>query len=249
MAEKLALIDKDLLLRLLSRESRGPPAPPPNPVLTHMDRIDQELQSTIDDSKTSGRLKTQKINELLSKHDTFHKQYDNQSGHSNQLGNVSNLGTPPSNDIWRDKTVVAAPPRTKKITEGLLDHIKSSNRMHWDNDGRLVIDGMSIPGTNILDLVHSMTRKRTKATIPVGSDQFLKVLNEINTPRELLPNVDFFKTKPFGVTVHSLAKHSRFKDRPNPVKAKKKNPKRTNRDVFKTPSTSPQMSPSGWQHI
>ena len=211
MAEKLALIDKDLLIRLLSRNI--PPAPPPNPVLKQMDRIDEQLQSTLEQD-TPERIKSQKINELLLKHDTFHKQYDN------QFGMVQSVppATAPLTDPWRIKTVVTAPLRNKKITEGLLDHIKSSNRMQWDDDGRVVVDGTTIPGTNILDLVHSVTRKRTKAPIPEGSDKFLKILNEINTPRELVPNLDFLKTKPFGITVPSIARHTRYKGQPNPVK-------------------------------
>ena len=207
MAEKLALIDKDLLLRLLSRHSN--PVPPPDPVLKQIERINDQLQTTLESSDTPDRLKSKKVNELLVKHDTFRKQYENQSGYTIPQGPPPGTpqGTAPDVDHWVKKTVSAAPPRSKKITEALLDHIRSSNRMRWDSDGRLVIDGTTIQGTNILDLVHGVTRRRTKAAVPEGTADFLNTLDAINTPRELVPNIDFLKTaKPVPVPVSQYSK-------------------------------------------
>ena len=80
MAEKLALIDKDLLLRLLSR--RIPASAPSDPVLEKMERIDDQLQSALTDTKTPERQKSDNINRLLTSHDAFHKQYDSKFGAS-----------------------------------------------------------------------------------------------------------------------------------------------------------------------
>ena len=188
MAEKLALIDKDLLLRLLSR--RIPASAPSDPVLEKMERIDDQLQSALTDTKTPERQKSDNINRLLTSHDAFHKQYDSKFGVS--PGGAGAAAAQSWANHWKNKTLDAAPPTQKKMTENLMDHIQSSNRMAWDAQGRLVLDGVTVPNTNILDLVHSIVRKRKKIPIPTGGDKFFNALNEINTPRELLPNAPLY---------------------------------------------------------
>ena len=188
MAEKLALIDKDLLLRLLSR--RIPASAPSDPVLEKMERIDDQLQSALTDTKTPERQKSDNINRLLTSHDAFHKQYDSKFGVS--PGGAGAAAAQSWANHWKNKTLDAAPPTQKKMTENLMDHIQSSNRMAWDAQGRLVVDGVTVPNTNILDLVHSIVRKRKKIPIPTGGDKFFNALNEINTPRELLPNAQLY---------------------------------------------------------
>ena len=229
MAEKLALIDKDLLIRLLGRNN--PTQPPPNPVLEQMGRINDQLQATLDDSNTPERLKSQKINRLLASHENFHKQYDSQfavpptakAGAVRPTDDVVDKSPDTPGDNWHIKTVSAAPPRQHKMTENLLDHIKSSKRMGWDRDGRLVIDGEIIPKTNIVDLIHSMIRRRKKIVMPTGGDKFFRVLNEINTPRELLPNAHHFNAPPSPSESAS----------PRTPKMKKK--KKKEDDLFQTP--------------
>ena len=184
MAEKLALIDKDLLMRLISKNT--PVLPPANPVLKEMSRIDDELESTLQNSKTPDRVKSRKLNQLLFKHDNFHKQYD-------QPAPPPALTTPTVADPWEIKTVNAAPLKNKKLTESLMTHLKLSNKINWDSQGRLIIDGVTYPSTNILDLVHGVTRKRVKAKVPEGTSEFIRALGSINTPQELAPNMEFLK--------------------------------------------------------
>ena len=71
MAEKLALIDKDLLLKLLNKETN--PLPPSNPILTEMKTINEELDTTLGNNDESDRIKTRKVNNLIAKHDIFKK--------------------------------------------------------------------------------------------------------------------------------------------------------------------------------
>ena len=251
MAEKLALIDKDLLMRLISKNT--PVLPPANPVLKEMSRIDDELESTLQNSKTPDRVKSRKLNQLLFKHDNFHKQYDQPGAPTGQPPLPPPGPTVP--DPWEIKTVNAAPLKNKKLTESLMTHLKLSNKINWDSEGRLIIDGVTYPSTNILDLVHGVTRKRVKAKVPEGTSEFIRALASINTPQELAPNMEFLKNaKPQEAPRKLLKKNKPTRSSrltrdalPSPHLRKlrssnlekKSTSKKKSRDEFSTPPDSP----------
>ena len=91
-------------------------------------------------------------------------------------------------DRWYAKTVDAMPPSLRQKAAHLLDHIKSTENIQWDRDGRIVIDNVTLAGTNVLDLVHGATRQRKNQPTPSGARQFLEALDKSNTPKELVPN-------------------------------------------------------------
>ena len=66
MATKLALIDSDLLLRLLDKQ-QDRATPPANPILREMNNLDRQMHGTLNDPGLSDLSKSQKINSLLSK--------------------------------------------------------------------------------------------------------------------------------------------------------------------------------------
>ena len=201
MAAKLALIDKDLLLRLLASQKTAPepPLPPSDPILNHMRDIDDRLQSVLDSQNLPPPPKSQKINDLIAEHDNFYQKYKQQTEAPYGSSPISQpqspmsstaTGMPQGHEIWYNKTMQLATKTGAPITKLLLDHIKSSNKVKWDSDGRLVVDGNPIEGSNIADLVASVTKKRKNVNPPRGADIFLKALSDINTPREAAPHIE-----------------------------------------------------------
>ena len=55
----------------------------------------------------------------------------------------------------------------------------------WDKTGQVKIEGESIPGSNISDLVSDAMRSR-KNYNPEGSKEFFEALNKINVPKDLV---------------------------------------------------------------
>ena len=186
MATKLALIDSELLLKLLDRHADRA-SPPANPILREMNTIDSQMQGTLHDPKLSDLAKSQKINSLLTKHDNFTKQFQNQPP---PLVAVENTQDPDQlqQDHWYTKIVNSVPQTLQLKAKSLLDHIKDSKNMQWDRDGRLVINGTTLSNTNMLDLIHGVTRQRKTQPTPTGAGEFLDALAKINTPNELVPN-------------------------------------------------------------
>jgi len=70
-------------------------------------------------------------------------------------------------------------------TSTLLNLLLTSNRISWDQTGAVSIDNNVLPGSNIIDLIHDVIRKRTSQH-PVGLDVFKSFLRDINVPNELI---------------------------------------------------------------
>ena len=197
MAAKLSLIDTELLLKLLDKRlNSAPPAlpmPPPHPILREMSAIDDKMQGALADPGLSDLSKSQKINSLLSKHDNFTRQFENQPPPTVSLEPPPLPERTYTQDRWYAKTVDAMPPSLRQKAAHLLDHIKSTENIQWDRDGRIVIDNVALEGTNVLDLVHGATRQRKNQPTPSGARQFLEALDKSNTPKELVPNAAAFR--------------------------------------------------------
>ena len=191
MATKLALIDSDLLMRLLDKQVDSA-SPPANPILREMSTIDRQMHGALNDPGLSDLAKSQKVNSLLSKHDNFSRQFENQPPPTVTVRPQEDPERQ-GQDYWYSKTVASVPQTLKQKAQDLLDHIKSSKNIQWDSHGRIVIDNVSIPSTNVLDLVHSVTRQRKSRTTPEGAYQFVEALEKINTPKELVPNADLVR--------------------------------------------------------
>ena len=195
MAAKLSLIDTELLLKLLDKRSdRAPslPVPPPHPILREMTHIDDQMRGTLADANLSDLSKSQKINSLLSKHDNFTRQFENQPPPTVNVDQRP-YQEQEAQDHWYSKTVDSMPVSLRQKAINLLDHIKSTKNIQWDRDGRIVIDNATLEGTNVLDLVHGATRTRKNQPTPSGARQFLEALDKSNTPTELVPNAAAFR--------------------------------------------------------
>ena len=85
-----------------------------------------------------------------------------------------------------------------------------------------MVDGKHIPGSNITDLVHYVTRKRPSVKPPVGTKEFQQLLTRTNVPKEALNNGDVFGT-PTGLgTLFSPVRQSpKAKKSPRPQRTVK----------------------------
>ena len=58
----------------------------------------------------------------------------------------------------------------------------------WKDRGELLHEGVAIPDSNIVDLVHDLLRNR-KTVDPIGWQQFANQMHAANIPMELVGNV------------------------------------------------------------
>ena len=67
----------------------------------------------------------------------------------------------------------------------LVSRLKTTK---WNDRGELLHEGVAIPGSNIVDLIHDLLRNR-KTVDPIGWQQFASQMHAANIPMELVGNV------------------------------------------------------------
>lgn len=77
----------------------------------------------------------------------------------------------------------------------LLDHLKKSNVIQWNDDGEISYRGEPIPGSNIVDLVTNTMKIKSSSRLPppAGSNEFAQALKETKVPREYVVNPNVIK--------------------------------------------------------
>ena len=88
-----------------------------------------------------------------------------------------------------DKQIICSVPktmqnRTKLLIQKLKHHL---DFISWNDNRKLVLDGSTIPNSNIVDLVNDVMRKR-KCFNPEHSSTFAKALAKINVPEVYVRN-------------------------------------------------------------
>ena len=83
--------------------------------------------------------------------------------------------------------IVATLPKT--LQEKGRQLLGRLSKVEWNERGELMHEGVAIPGSNAVDLVHDLIRNRKTAREPVGWHQFAKQTRSANIPLELVGNV------------------------------------------------------------
>ena len=69
----------------------------------------------------------------------------------------------------------------------LIQKLKINPSVGWTSAGQLVIHGRPVKGSNLCDLMYDIFRER-RGYVPSGSEQFMRLLAEMNVPETLLSN-------------------------------------------------------------
>ena len=178
---KMALVDPRLLKSL--RENPTPlPHPTSNAIDTSLRDLDAEMTSILDRSDADVSEKVRLYNQALLRYNDMTKARAAKPipvvVAEKKEASAATVGEPTD--------VVGTLPKTLQ-TKGrqLLSRLST---VAWNERGELMHDGVAIPGSNAVDLVHDLLRKR-KTSDPVGWQQFANQMRAANIPMELVGNV------------------------------------------------------------
>ena len=159
---KMALVDPRLLETLRT--------PMQTPVDTPLRDLDAEMTSILDKSDVDVSEKVRLYNQALLRYNDMVK---DRAAKPTPVVGVKESEPIVATDFMAD--VVTTLPKTlqEKGTQ-LVSRIKTTK---WNDRGELLHEGVVIPGSNIVDLVHDLLRKR-KTSDPIGwrlCDSLMKV--------------------------------------------------------------------------
>ena len=202
---KMALVDPRLL------ESLRPPPPPPTNTLDRVLRgLDGEMSSVLDRTDLDEGDKVKLYNQILLRYNTMANKRVKQPTRvvvvnddgtaaaaaaattttTRDGGTATAAAAEPLAAIGTDADIVESVPKTlKNKALRLLKRLRNDPSSQWNDRGELIIEGSAISGSNMMDLVNDVLRKR-KQSDPVGWRPFAKHLKRINLPLELVGNVD-----------------------------------------------------------
>ena len=70
----------------------------------------------------------------------------------------------------------------------LLRHLEEKTPFSWNDKLELTQKGQPVPGTNVVDIVNDLIRKRKTNAPPLGWESVMRSLKETNVPREAIGN-------------------------------------------------------------
>ena len=95
-------------------------------------------------------------------------------------------GTEPEEVSSMEADVVNTVPKSLQAkARRLMEHLKRN--VAWNDRGELIHEGVPVAGSNAVDLVHDLLRKR-KTDAPTGWRSLAKQLRTVNIPMELIGN-------------------------------------------------------------
>ena len=189
-ARKMALVDPRLLDTL-----RSPPPPPATDTLgKKVQALDDDMKTILDRTDIDDGTKVTLYNQVLQRYNVLADQrvkepirvvMVNESEVEPGLGLGSEVAVrAPISGL--EATVLATVPKTMQAKASrLMKHLKRD--IAWTARGELIHEGVPVVGSNVVDLVNDLLRKRK--TDPTGWQPFARQLRAINLPMALVGNV------------------------------------------------------------
>ena len=183
-ARKMALVDPRLLDTL-----RSPP-PATDTLGQKVQALDDEMKTILDRKDLDDGTKVTLYNQVLQRYNVLTDKRIKEpirvvtvNESEVESGSEGAVRAPISG---LEATVLATVPKTMQAKASrLMEHLKRD--IAWTARGELIHEGVPVVGSNMVDLVNDLLRKRK--TDPTGWQPFARQLRAINLPMALVGNV------------------------------------------------------------
>ena len=191
-ARKMALVDPRMLDTL-----RSPP-PPTDTLGKNVQALDDEMMTILDRKDLDDRTNVTLYKQVLQRYNVLSDKHAkeptrvitvNESGTGvgaeARVGAEGAVGAPVITSGIEADIVDTVPKTMQGKARRLMERLKRN--MSWTARGELIHEGVPVAGSNVVDLVNDLLRKRK--TDPTGWQPFARQLRAMNLPMELVGNV------------------------------------------------------------
>ena len=185
-----------------------PQSPFPSPLTKKLSQLDEEMKAILENTELGEATKAMMYSKVLSQYLDVKRQMQ-----MPQRIPIIEEGNPPPNKdvskIAKPIPFVTAPEPSEQSIPGidisiiprvyrnrannLINHLRERSNASWNERDELVVDGIPIPGSNIVDLLDDTVRSK-RGPEPIGARAFHKVLEDSNVPQSLIGNKSLVKT-------------------------------------------------------
>lgn len=186
-----------------------------NPLVNVMEGLDKEMMNVLQREDLNADEKVKYYQQLLQRYRIYDDKYDNRSPkkvhivkQTDEKKTENDILDNLSSETVEEDILDSVPKSMKEKAKSIINKIKRGKDMGWNDSGEMIYKGETYKGTNIVDLVNDVLRKR-KNVNPEGWKIFSTGLKEINIPKELIGHEDrwHFMNK------RTVAKEPTFVDR------------------------------------
>ena len=179
-----------------------------SPLVKSMSSLNQQMDNTLADPGLPAEIKIKNHDQLLHRYLNLQEQRENHIP-TIKIHSTTGVAALPQEpqpasgpQPVSDSEILGTIPRTfRSQAERLLQWIKKTpEAVQWDEKGQVSLEGKSVQGSSISDLINDIVRTR-KGFSPTGRDEFTQVLAKLNTPEDFVRNenrrrmMSLFKTK------------------------------------------------------
>ena len=191
-ARKMALVDPRMLDTL-----RSPP-PSTDTLGKKVQALDDEMKTILDRKDLDDRTKVTLYNQVLQRYNVLSDKHVKEpvrvvtvnesgtgAGAAGAGATEGAVGAPATTSRIEADVVDTVPKTMQGKARRLMEHLKRD--IAWTVRGELIHEGVPVAGSNVVDLVNDLLRKRK--TDPTGWQPFARQFRAMNLPMELVGNV------------------------------------------------------------
>ena len=181
---KMVMVPQDTYSGLLAQQKQTY-----SPAIGQLSNLDQELQNVLSNPNLSTDEKYHHYQNVFGRYQNLKHQQFYHKPATNPVQPAVDT-TPYLLPVQEPHLIHGLPKQTRRKGQLLLEHLKrNKDHFQWMDSGELVMNGHPIPGSNLTDLVHHVTRTRPTVRAPAGAAEFKRLLQNTNVPQEALSQV------------------------------------------------------------
>ena len=184
-AKKMALVDPRILETIASQ--------PKDTVGKVLQRLDDDMQAIINRSDLKEGEKVTLYNQILDRYNDIDEKRVQEPmrvtvvNDGNDEARVDKESESKPSGIVEVEIVDSVPKTLKRKAQRLVEKLKADSAVDWNDRGEFVHNGEVVTGSNMVDLVNNVLRKR-KHIAPVGWKRFANQLKRLNVSMDLIGN-------------------------------------------------------------
>jgi hypothetical protein len=180
---------KELALMNRYHQTQRCPKPPVEQRVKVMDTLDKKMQTILEREDLSADERLKLYDQCFTRYLNVHDDYRSRPVVSRMSISPPAVIETETKDAIEEEILESVPKTMKTKDELLAQKMKADPNIAWSEKGELKFKGETVRGSNVVDLVNDVLRKR-KYFNPQGWETFGEALREATVPQDLIGHED-----------------------------------------------------------